>query len=81
MTIGFIGFGEAATAIVEGWRDDHIDVGEIARFDIIKDRTNTSSIADLTQQCETVFSTVTADKCRRSRPASRHDARNGQTVF
>ena len=60
MTIGFIGFGEAATAIVAGWHDDHIDVGEIAHFDIIKDRTSTSSISDLTQQCETLFSTVTA---------------------
>ena len=61
MTIGFIGFGEAATAIVEGWRDDHIDVGSIARFDVIEERTNTTSVADLTQSCETLFSTVTAD--------------------
>ena len=61
MTIGFIGFGEAATAIVEGWHDDHLDVGPIVCFDIVEDRTNTASIADLTQHSETVFSTVTAD--------------------
>ena len=61
MTIGFIGFGEAATAIVDGWRDDLIGVGPIKHFDTIEERTNTASIADLTQQCETLFSTVTAD--------------------
>ena len=54
MTIGFIGFGEAATAIVEGWRDDHIDVGPIARFDVIEERTTTTSVADLTQLRDTL---------------------------
>jgi len=61
MTIGFIGFGEAANAIVSGWHQDKIDVGLIHHFDIVAERSNTSSVAELTQQSSILFSTVTAE--------------------
>lgn len=76
MRIAFIGFGEAAGAIISGWGPARI--GEITAFDIkslnadtaaeIKARADAMSVrlcetpADALQGAELVFSTVTADQ-------------------
>lgn len=58
--VGFIGFGEAASAIANGWKDGHISIAPVHSFDVIASQSTSASIEELASKTTTVFSTVTA---------------------